>query len=72
MASERVKSWLAMPFPGSAHVAAGPLNPPTPGAGVRGVVEGDVLKALRAKGISPGGEATCAKLEKFWLFLVVL
>ena len=59
-------------FPGSAHVAAGPLNPPTPGAGVRGVVEGVVLKALRAKGISPGGEARCAQWVKCWFFLVVL
>ena len=24
--------WVAIPFPGSAHVAAGPLNPPTLGA----------------------------------------
>ena len=52
-------------------MAAGPLNPPTPGAGVRGVVEGVVLKALRAKGISPGGEARCAMWSNFgyfWLF----
>ena len=53
-------------------MAAGPLNQPSPEAGVRGVVEGVVLKALRAKGISPGGEARCAKWAKFWLFLVVL
>ena len=52
-------------------MAAGPLNPPTPGDGVRGVVEGVVLKALRAKGISPGVEARCARLANFvhfWFF----
>ena len=26
----RRRRWVAIPFPGSAHVAAGPLNPPTP------------------------------------------
>ena len=28
----RRRRWVATPFPGSAHVAAGPLNPPTLGA----------------------------------------
>ena len=30
----RRRRWVATPFPGSAHVAAGPLNPPTLGARV--------------------------------------
>ena len=31
LSSGRRRRWVAIPFPGSAHVAAGPLNPPTLG-----------------------------------------
>ena len=31
LSSGRSRRWVAIPFPGSAHVAAGPLNPPTLG-----------------------------------------
>ena len=29
LSSEGRRRWVAIPFPGSAHVAAGPRNPPT-------------------------------------------
>ena len=36
---ERRRLWVAIPFPGSAHVAAGPLNPPTLGLGELGLLQ---------------------------------
>ena len=39
---ERRRSWVAMPFPGSAHVAAGPRYPPT------------LVRARRAGALSEG------------------
>ena len=35
----RRRRWVAMFFPGSAHVAAGPLNPPTLGSGELGLLQ---------------------------------
>ena len=37
----RRRRWVATPFPGSAHVAAGPLNPPTLGVRRVGPLTGD-------------------------------
>ena len=35
----RRRRWVATPFPGSAHVAAGPQNPPTLGVGELGPLQ---------------------------------
>ena len=45
---ERRRSWVAMPFPGSAHVAAGPRYPPT------------LVRARRAGAL---GEGSFARVE---------
>ena len=42
----RRRRWVAMFFPGSAHVAAGPLNPPTLGSGELGLLGPKVMQDL--------------------------
>ena len=42
----RRRRWVAMFFPGSAHVAAGPLNPPTLGSGELGLLRPKIMQDL--------------------------
>ena len=57
---ERRRSWVAMPFPGSAHVAAGPRYPPTLGTRVRragALREGSFARRERETSTGAGAEA---------------
>ena len=57
LSSERRRRWVAIPFPGSAHVAAGPWNPPTLWVRRAGAFTGDSIgcsiekKLYRGRGL---------------------
>ena len=59
------KHWVANPFPGSAHVAAGPLNPPTLGRRRVGSFTGDGIGCVVEKKLYGGrglGLVGCPKV----------
>ena len=55
----RRRRWVAIPFPGSAHVAAGPLNPPTLGVGELGLLQSWYRVHYRTKALRGAGAGAC-------------
>ena len=78
LSSEGRRRWVAIPFPGSAHVAAGPRNPPTLWVRRAGAFTGDGIastlerKLYGGRGLGlVGGSQVDAEVFQIGGFMVV-